>query len=47
MAEIFALLSLRERQCYILHESNGMSMGTIAEKVGIKRRTVQQYIERA
>lgn len=47
LADIFASLSPRERQCYILHEASGMSMGKIADEVGIKRRTVQQYIERA
>lgn len=47
LADIFASLSLRERQCYILHEASGMSMGKIAVEIGLKRRTVQQYIERA
>ncbi|WP_404335830.1 sigma-70 family RNA polymerase sigma factor [Planococcus rifietoensis] len=47
MADIFASLSFRERQCYILHEAAGLSMGKIADEVGLKRRTVQQYIERA
>lgn len=47
LADIFAALSFRERQCYILHEASGLSMGKIADEVGLKRRTVQQYIERA
>lgn len=47
LADIFASLSLRERQCYILHKGSGLSMGRIADEIGIKRRTVQQYIERA
>lgn len=47
LADIFASLSLRERQCYILHEASEMSMEKIADEVGIERRTVQQYIERA
>lgn len=47
LADIFAALSYRERQCYILHEASGLSMGKIADEVGLKRRTVQQYIERA
>ncbi|WP_203334344.1 sigma-70 family RNA polymerase sigma factor [Planococcus beigongshangi] len=47
LADIFAALSLRERQCYILHEASGLSMGKIADEIGLKRRTVQQYIERA
>lgn len=47
MADIFSSLSLRERQCYILHEASGMSMAKIAEETELKKRTVQQYIERA
>lgn len=47
LADIFASMSHRERQCYVLHEGQGMSMGKIAEEVGLKKRTVQQYIERA
>lgn len=47
LADIFASMSHRERQCYVLHEGQGMSMGKIADEVGLKKRTVQQYIERA
>lgn len=47
LADIFASMSLRERQCYVLHEGQGMSMGKIADEIGLKKRTVQQYIERA
>lgn len=47
LADIFASMSQRERQCYVLHEGQGMSMGRIAEAIGLKKRTVQQYIERA
>ncbi len=47
LADIFASMSLRERQCYVLHEGRGMSMGKIADDIGLKKRTVQQYIERA
>ncbi|WP_301108396.1 sigma factor-like helix-turn-helix DNA-binding protein [Sporosarcina sp.] len=47
LADIFASMSHRERQCYVLHERQGMSMGRIADEAGLKKRTVQQYIERA
>jgi RNA polymerase sigma-70 factor (ECF subfamily) len=47
LAGIFASMSHRERQCYVLHEGQGMSMGRIADELGLKKRTVQQYIERA
>lgn len=47
LADIFASMSHRERQCYVLHEGQRMSMGRIADEIGLKKRTVQQYIERA
>lgn len=47
LADIFASMSHRERQCYVLHEGQGMSMAKIADEIGLKKRTVQQYIERA
>lgn len=47
LADIFASMSHRERQCYVLHEGQGMSMGKIADEIGLKKRTVQQYIDRA
>lgn len=40
-------LSHRERQCYIMYEAENLSMQKIANRLGIKKRTVQQYIERA
>jgi len=47
MADIFASLSFRERQCYVLYVAGSISMGKIAQEVGIKKRTVQQYVDRA
>lgn len=47
LADIFASMSHRERQCYVLYEGQGMSMGKIADEIGLKKRTVQQYIDRA
>jgi RNA polymerase sigma factor (sigma-70 family) len=47
LLNIFSSFSLRERQCYILYAAQGLSMAEIAEELGIKKRTVQQYIERA
>lgn len=47
LLNVFTSFSLRERQCYILHTAQGMSMQDIADELGIKKRTVQQYIERA
>ncbi|HHY74051.1 MAG TPA: sigma-70 family RNA polymerase sigma factor [Bacillus bacterium] len=47
LLNIISSFSLRERQCYILHTAQGLSMSQIADMVGLKKRTVQQYIERA
>lgn len=47
MADILASFSLRERQCYILHEGQKMSMSKIADELEITKRSVQQYVERA
>lgn len=47
LADILSSFSLRERQCYLLHVAQMLSMSEIADELGIKKRTVQQYIERA
>lgn len=47
LADIFASLSLRERQCFILHEAGGISMGKIADELGITKSSVQYYIRHA
>ncbi|RLJ90134.1 RNA polymerase sigma-70 factor (ECF subfamily) [Planococcus citreus] len=47
LADIFASLSLRERQCYILHYAGGISWAKIAEEIGVSKGTVQGYIKRA
>jgi len=44
---LFRTFSERERECYILYEAEQLSMQKIADKLGLKKRTVQQYIERA
>ncbi|MDI2588061.1 sigma-70 family RNA polymerase sigma factor [Psychrobacillus sp. NEAU-3TGS] len=47
LADILAALSHRERHCYILHVSQGLSMSKIAEEIGLSKGTVQMYIKRA
>ncbi|GIN89131.1 hypothetical protein J22TS1_01820 [Siminovitchia terrae] len=47
LVDILSSFSLRERQCYILHTAHGLSMSEIEEELGIKKPTVQKYIERA
>lgn len=45
--EILVNLSDRERQCYLMHMSYGMSYSEIAEALNIARPTVQTFVERA
>nr|WP_150959341.1 sigma-70 family RNA polymerase sigma factor [Aneurinibacillus sp. XH2] len=47
IVDILWNLSARERQCYLLHMSYGMSYAEVAQELGLSRRTVQQYVERA
>jgi len=47
LIKLFERFSDRERQCYVMYEAEGLSMQKIADRLGIKKRTVQQYIERA
>ncbi len=47
LIHLFKNFSNRERQCYLMYEAERLSMGKIADRLGIKKRTVQQYIERA
>ncbi|KIL46173.1 sigma-70 family RNA polymerase sigma factor [Jeotgalibacillus campisalis] len=47
LLDVLIILSHRERQCYLLHMAQGMSLAEIAEEIGLKKRTVQQYVDRA
>ena len=47
LADILSSFSLRERQCYILHVAQGMSLSAIGDELGISKGTVQGYIKRA
>lgn len=47
LIDILSSLSARERECYLLHTTQDKSMEEIAEVIGVRKRTVQQYIERA
>lgn len=40
-------LTMRERQCFMLHVMDGMSYGAIAAELHLGRSTVQDYIENA
>lgn len=45
--DILIELSHRERQCYLLHMANGHSMSQVSEILGIKKSSVQTFIQRA
>lgn len=47
LSDILASFSVRERQCYLLHVAQGLSMGKIAEQMGVSKSTVQTHIARA
>lgn len=40
-------LSKREKECYLLHKTELLSMGKIANKLNISKSSVQIYIKRA
>lgn len=47
MADIFSVLSFRERHCYALHVGRQISVAKIAKGLGVGKSTAQSYIERA
>lgn len=47
LSKIFATLSLRERECYIMHIGQRLTIEAIANELGVSRGTVQMYIKRA
>lgn len=47
LADIFASLSYRERQCYILHTAGQLSMSEVATELGVSKWTARGYIDRA
>lgn len=47
LSRIFSALSPRERQCYILHNAQRLSMAQIGEELGLSKWTVRGYLDRA
>lgn len=47
LMQLFRNFSDRERQCYIMHVAEGLSMQKIADKLGLSKWTVRTYIDRA
>jgi len=45
--DILVDLSVRERQCYVLHNAYEMSMADIADELGISKSAVQTFLARA
>lgn len=45
--QVFATLSHRERDCFILHTTQDLSMSEIADKYKITKSSVQMYVNRA
>lgn len=42
-----ALLTKRQRECLVLHHEDDMSLGEIAEELGISRQAVHDNMQRA
>jgi|SRR5699024_4977965 len=47
LQKVFNTLSDRERDCFLLHEGQNMSMSEVGEKLGISKASVQTYVKRA
>lgn len=47
LQKVFNTLSDRERDCFLLHEGQNMSMSEVGKKLGIAKTTVQNHIENA
>lgn len=45
--DILLRLSKRERQCYLLHAAQGLSIAQTADELSLSKRSAQQYIDRA
>lgn len=47
LIQLFRNFSERERQCFIMYEAEQLSMGKIADYLGVSKAAVQSYINRA
>lgn len=47
IVDILIHLSVRERQCFVLHNAYEMSMADIAAELVVSKSSVQKYIDRA
>lgn len=47
LAIVLVRMSSRERQCYLLHMAQGMTLSEIAKEMRLSKNTVRDYIDRA
>lgn len=47
MLDCVAVMTERELTCWLLHMAHGLTYAEIGDRLGLARRTVQQYVERA
>lgn len=47
LIDCMAVMTERELTCWLLHMSHGLTFAEIGDRLGLSRRTVQQYVERA
>ncbi len=47
IVDILVVLSVRERQCFVLYHAYCMSMAEIGKELDIEKTTVQTFLERA
>jgi len=47
LIDCVAVMTERELTCWLLHMAHGLTFAEIGDRLGLSRRTVQQYVERA
>jgi len=47
LIDCVAVMTERELTCWLLHMAHGLTFQEIGDRLGLSRRTVQQYVERA
>ena len=47
LIDCIAVMTERELTCWLLHMAHGLTFQEIGDRLGLSRRTVQQYVERA
>jgi RNA polymerase sigma-70 factor (ECF subfamily) len=47
LLDCVAVMTERELTCWLLHMAHGLTYAEIGDRLGLARRTVQQYVDRA